>query len=41
MAEVNSTGNEIPPNMTIYINNLNEKIKLEGTFERKGMGKLL
>jgi hypothetical protein len=30
MAEV-TTGNEIPPNMTIYINNLNEKIKLEGT----------
>ncbi|XP_038906378.1 U1 small nuclear ribonucleoprotein A [Benincasa hispida] len=29
MAEVNSTGNEVPPNMTIYINNLNEKIKLE------------
>ncbi|KAH7510974.1 hypothetical protein JRO89_XSUnG0232800 [Xanthoceras sorbifolium] len=26
MEEVN-TGNEIPPNMTIYINNLNEKIK--------------
>lgn len=30
MAEVNNTVNEIPPNMTIYINNLNEKIKLEG-----------
>ncbi|KAG6581273.1 U1 small nuclear ribonucleoprotein A-like [Cucurbita pepo subsp. pepo] len=29
MAEVNSTGNEVPSNMTIYINNLNEKIKLE------------
>ncbi|KAI4301425.1 hypothetical protein L6164_034704 [Bauhinia variegata] len=28
MAEVN-TGTEIPPNMTIYINNLNEKIKLD------------
>ncbi|XAR58422.1 hypothetical protein NMG60_11013807 [Bertholletia excelsa] len=28
MAEI-TTGNEIPPNMTIYINNLNEKIKLE------------
>lgn len=30
MAEV-TTGNEVPQNMTIYINNLNEKIKLEGT----------
>ena len=29
MAELN-TGGEISPNMTIYINNLNEKIKLEG-----------
>ncbi|CAN0923339.1 U1 small nuclear ribonucleoprotein A [Linum grandiflorum] len=32
MAETNnapSTGNEVTPNMTIYINNLNEKIKLE------------
>ncbi|RVW54625.1 U1 small nuclear ribonucleoprotein A [Vitis vinifera] len=28
MAELN-TGGEISPNMTIYINNLNEKIKLE------------
>ncbi|GLT60825.1 hypothetical protein SLA2020_335730 [Shorea laevis] len=28
MAEV-TTGNEVPQNMTIYINNLNEKIKLE------------
>ncbi|KAF3436464.1 hypothetical protein FNV43_RR23556 [Rhamnella rubrinervis] len=28
MAE-NNTGTEIPPNVTIYINNLNEKIKLE------------
>lgn len=33
MAEV-TTGNEIPPNVTIYINNLNEKIKLEGTDSR-------
>lgn len=29
MAETN-TGTEIPPNVTIYINNLNEKIKLNG-----------
>lgn len=30
MAEANATpGNEIPPNQTIYINNLNEKIKLD------------
>lgn len=29
MAEL-SAGGEIPSNMTIYINNLNEKIKLEG-----------
>ncbi|XP_041018201.1 U1 small nuclear ribonucleoprotein A-like [Juglans microcarpa x Juglans regia] len=28
MAEV-ATGTEVPPNVTIYINNLNEKIKLE------------
>lgn len=38
MAEVNSTGNEVPPNMTIYINNLNEKIKLEGILEGRGDG---
>lgn len=25
------SGGEVPPNVTIYINNLNEKIKLEGT----------
>ena len=31
MAENNNAGAEIPPNMTIYINNLNEKIKLDGT----------
>lgn len=30
MAETH-TGTEIPPNVTIYINNLNEKIKLDGT----------
>lgn len=30
MAEINTTGTEVPPNVTIYINNLNEKIKLEG-----------
>lgn len=31
MAEVNATpGNDIPTNQTIYINNLNEKIKLDG-----------
>ena len=41
MAEVNSTGNEVPSNMTIYINNLNEKIKLEGILEARGMGELL
>ncbi|KAK7842726.1 U1 small nuclear ribonucleoprotein A [Quercus suber] len=29
MAEINTTGAEVPPNVTIYINNLNEKIKLE------------
>ncbi|KAK9983710.1 hypothetical protein SO802_033235 [Lithocarpus litseifolius] len=29
MAEINTTGTEVPPNVTIYINNLNEKIKLE------------
>lgn len=30
MAEVNAnTGSDIPPNQTIYINNLNEKIKLD------------
>ncbi|KAF5462483.1 hypothetical protein F2P56_018488 [Juglans regia] len=28
MAEA-TTGTEVPPNVTIYINNLNEKIKLE------------
>lgn len=27
----NPSGGEVPPNVTIYINNLNEKIKLEGT----------
>lgn len=26
-----ATGTEVLPNMTIYINNLNEKIKLDGT----------
>lgn len=30
MAETNQASGEIPPNMTIYINNLNEKIKLDG-----------
>lgn len=30
MAEVANPGTETPPNQTIYINNLNEKIKLEG-----------
>ena len=29
MAEI-TTGGDVPPNMTIYINNLNEKTKLEG-----------
>ncbi|CAK9175340.1 unnamed protein product [Ilex paraguariensis] len=30
MAEITTTpGGDIPPNMTIYINNLNEKVKLE------------
>ncbi|CAH9109681.1 unnamed protein product [Cuscuta epithymum] len=29
MAEVNQAASDIPPNKTIYINNLNEKIKLE------------
>lgn len=33
MAEVNANpGSEIPPNQTIYINNLNEKIKLDGIY---------
>lgn len=33
MAEVNATpGSEVSPNQTIYINNLNEKIKLDGIF---------
>ena len=31
MSEVN-TASEIQPNMTIYINNLNEKIKLDGIY---------
>lgn len=31
MAEVNNAAAETPQNMTIYINNLNEKIKIEGT----------
>lgn len=31
MAEAVTGGTEVPPNMTIYINNLNEKIKLDGT----------
>lgn len=33
MADMNnnsSAGTEAPPNMTIYINNLNEKIKIDG-----------
>jgi hypothetical protein len=30
MAEVNAA-TETPQNMTIYINNLNEKIKIEGS----------
>ena len=30
MSEVNA-GTEVPQNMTIYVNNLNEKIKIEGT----------
>ncbi|KAA0044384.1 U1 small nuclear ribonucleoprotein A [Cucumis melo var. makuwa] len=34
MAEVTTTGNEVPPNMTIYINNLNEKIKLEAELKK-------
>lgn len=29
MAEVANTGGDVPPNQTIYINNLNEKTKLE------------
>lgn len=35
MAEVTTgagTGTDTPPNMTIYINNINEKIKLDGAF---------
>lgn len=30
MAEMN-VGSEVPVNNTIYINNINEKIKLDGT----------
>ncbi len=31
MSEANpGQGEEIPPNMTLYINNLNEKIKIDG-----------
>ncbi|KAK1561021.1 hypothetical protein Q3G72_033538 [Acer saccharum] len=33
MEEVN-TGNEIPQNMTIYINNLNEKIKIDAELKK-------
>ncbi|XP_023904482.1 U1 small nuclear ribonucleoprotein A-like isoform X1 [Quercus suber] len=29
MAKINTIGTEVPPTVTIYINNLNEKIKLE------------
>lgn len=28
----NPSGGEVTPNVTIYINNLNEKIKLEGRY---------
>lgn len=31
-AEATPTGGDVTPNMTIYINNLNEKIKLDGTY---------
>lgn len=27
-------GNEIPPNNTVYVNNLNEKIKIDGKYEK-------
>ena len=30
MAETANPGSDVPPNQTIYINNLNEKIKLDG-----------
>lgn len=34
VADVNnvSAGTEVPPNVTIYINNLNEKIKIDGNY---------
>ena len=32
MAEIANPGSDVPPNQTIYINNINEKIKLDGNF---------